>query len=251
MWFSILQQVSLQCLLIISLIQGNGNRACPVRVIYPRSTLHLTVGDSLTLNCTVEFCTREEQKPVVYWCIIEARSCHPVSTNGLSFNHDQQGNLLVSYKIAALNYNDSGTFRCEASQGNVMARGHSIVVNVTEASDSPLIPVEHTETTNKWYFMSILPLSVVIVCIMLYCQGKQKLALRRQRAQVKSVTLASSSPNITAVIPQLSSLTGTTERHVVEAYVNIKHMEPFYVNETFSINEQYEECIYENDPPNQ
>ncbi|XP_043573503.1 uncharacterized protein LOC122563612 isoform X2 [Chiloscyllium plagiosum] len=212
MWFSILQQVCLQCLLIISLIQGNGNCACPVRVIYPRSTLHLTVGDSLTLNCTVKFCTGEEQKPVVNWCIIEAHHCHPVSTNGLSFNHDQQGNLLVSYKIAALNYSDSGTFRCEASQGNVMARGHSIVVNVTE---------------------------------------KRKLALRRQRAQVKSVTLASSSPNITAVTPQLTSSTGTTERHVVEAYVNMKHMEPFYINETFSINVQSEECIYENDPPNQ
>ncbi|XP_059510412.1 taste receptor type 1 member 1-like [Stegostoma tigrinum] len=67
--------------------------------------------------------------------------------------------------------------------------------------------------------------------------------IQGKNACENSVSPASSLPNITAITPELSSMTGTTELHVVESYVNINHMEPFYVNETFSINEQYDaEC---------
>ncbi|XP_041068198.1 taste receptor type 1 member 1-like [Carcharodon carcharias] len=149
---------------------GNGNLACPLTVVYPRNKLIRTVGDSLTLNCTVKFCADQAQEPVVHWCMLEAGSCQPVPPNRTNSNHDKESSIFVSYTIAYLNFSDSGIFRCEALQGIMKAIGNSIVLNVTEAPDVPVIPVEHADNTYNWYYLVLLPLFVVIVCVILYCR---------------------------------------------------------------------------------
>ncbi|XP_067867080.1 B- and T-lymphocyte attenuator-like [Heterodontus francisci] len=247
MWLSRIQQAPFQCLLLISLIQGNGNRACELSVIYPQALLIRNVGDSLTLNCTVKFCADQAQEPVVHWCILETTSCQPVPANRTRTNNGKEGSIFVSHTIAFLNFSDSGTFRCEASHGKLKSLGHSIVVNVTVASDVPVTPVERTDGTYKWYFLVLLPLLVVIICVICYCREKRRVAQNSQRAQEKNITSASSSPNVTTVTTELSSMTDTTELCPTEACVNKRCMGPFYVNQSFTIIEQCEESIYAND----
>ncbi|XP_038674584.1 B- and T-lymphocyte attenuator-like isoform X2 [Scyliorhinus canicula] len=230
---------------------GNGNHACPLKVMYPRSKLTRTVGESLTLNCTVKFCADQAEEPVVHWCVLQGHSCQPIPANNTSSNNDDESSLLVRYTIANVNYSDSGTFRCEASHGNIKSMGHSIILNVTEASDDPIIPVEHVDNSYKWYFLLLLPLVVVIVCVTLYCREKRRSAQKRQRAQEKNITAASSSPDVTMVNTELASMTDTTEIGPVEPRVNKRRMEPFYVNEPFPIIERCEESIYVNDLLNQ
>ncbi|XP_038674595.1 uncharacterized protein LOC119977572 [Scyliorhinus canicula] len=120
-------------LLVLVQLQESTVSACPLRVGYPRVTLNYSVGDRLTLNCTVLFCGPEV--PEVHWCKFHSNSCQSVS------NHHQLGpnssisigqRLLMVYTIPAVNLTDSGAYQCHAGEGNVKAKGNSIVVNVLE-----------------------------------------------------------------------------------------------------------------------
>ncbi|XP_067863149.1 uncharacterized protein [Heptranchias perlo] len=220
MWLDRSQQAHFHCLLLIWLIQGNGNRACPLAAMYPRAMLTRTVGDSLTLNCTIKYCSDQAQDVEAHWCIMEASSCQPVTGNLIHSGNGKEKQIFVTHTIAFLNFSDSGTFRCHASQGALTTMGHSIVVNVTVASVTPVTPVGRANNTYKWSFLVFLPLLVVIICVILYYRVKRRSAQRRQRTQEKNVTAASSSPTVTM------ATTDATELCPLAPYVNKRRVEP-------------------------
>ncbi|XP_078422421.1 uncharacterized protein LOC144695406 [Cetorhinus maximus] len=55
------------------------NAACSLFVQYSRAVLNYSVGDSLTLNCTVQFCANGVQLPEAHWCKMHGKTCQPVT----------------------------------------------------------------------------------------------------------------------------------------------------------------------------
>ncbi|XP_038674820.1 uncharacterized protein LOC119977707 isoform X2 [Scyliorhinus canicula] len=152
-----------------------GSYPCPLRVGYPRVTLNNTVGDSLTLNCTVLYCAAEQ--PEVYWCKYHANSCQQLNATNRSIknihNMTERG-ILVVYTISSVNLTDSGSYQCHAKEGDVQANGNSIIVNVFETSANSTMKTQNPLGTPIWIFYSIIVVGILgtvlfLVLITYFC----------------------------------------------------------------------------------
>ncbi|XP_067867081.1 uncharacterized protein [Heterodontus francisci] len=130
--------IGLFFLLILIQLQENTVATCSLRVGYPRAVLNYSVGDSLTLNCTILFCG---DVPKIYWCKLQTNNCQPLIG---SIHHqlktyspnDTEKVLHTVYTIPTVTLADSGIFRCQATQGDSHGMGHTIIVNVFENKDA-------------------------------------------------------------------------------------------------------------------
>ncbi|XP_067841616.1 uncharacterized protein zgc:174945 isoform X2 [Heptranchias perlo] len=156
-------------------LQGNGSDSCPLTVRYRRATLNYSAGDSLTLNCTIQYCGTE--KPTVHWCKLLSNSCCPLTgenmTHLTSLNGTEQ-TMLVVYTVSSVNLTDSGTYQCQAQQGVTGAMGNSITVNVFVTATGSTMKESNLITTPVWVFYSIIVVGIVgaalfLVMITYFC----------------------------------------------------------------------------------
>ncbi|XP_072434173.1 B- and T-lymphocyte attenuator-like isoform X1 [Chiloscyllium punctatum] len=163
------------------------NPLCSVRVGYPRAKLNCSTGDRLTLNCTVVYC--KDIELTAHWCKIHSNSCQPINKitkYQLTDTNATEQQMLVVYTISSINLTDNGTYRCQAYQNSITAKGHSISVNVFEPkkqNDTINVTVTATNSTMKghnplgtpiWIFYSIIVMGVLgtvlfLVLITYFC----------------------------------------------------------------------------------
>ncbi|XP_060682474.1 B- and T-lymphocyte attenuator isoform X2 [Hemiscyllium ocellatum] len=138
------------------------NHSCPVRVGYPRAMFNCSTGDRLTLNCTVVYCKGIEL--TVHWCKIHSNSCQSVNKitqHQLTDTNATEQQMLVVYTISSINLTDNGTYRCEAQQNAITAKGHSINLNVFVTATNSTMKGHNPLGTPIWIFYSIIVMGIL------------------------------------------------------------------------------------------
>ncbi|XP_072884960.1 B- and T-lymphocyte attenuator-like isoform X2 [Hemitrygon akajei] len=107
-------------------LQANESDGCNFSVMYLKATLDYSIGDTMTLNCTVQFC----EKPLFAgWCKQRGNSCEPLLKEDKTFK-DHPFKTFIVYTVPSVNLTDSGKYQCQAKQNNEMSKGHIITVHV-------------------------------------------------------------------------------------------------------------------------
>ncbi|XP_041055476.1 B- and T-lymphocyte attenuator isoform X2 [Carcharodon carcharias] len=147
--------------------------------------LTYSVGDSLTLNCTIWHCTG---RPEIHWCKIISDKCLPLSEANTKRTtpNDTNNKTVVVYTISSVNLTDSGIYQCHATEMTVSSKGNSITVNVFESkghiseNNSTETPTNSTMKTSDplstpiWIFYSIIVIGILgtvlfLVLITYFC----------------------------------------------------------------------------------
>ncbi|XP_078078855.1 B- and T-lymphocyte attenuator isoform X2 [Mustelus asterias] len=153
-----------------------GSYSCPLRVGYPRAVLNYSIGDSLTLNCTILYCG--PKLPEITWCKLHSNSCEPVEEakehKFTPTNNSTEQRILLVFTISSINLTDRGTYRCQAKEGSVSAMGHTIVVNVFETTTNSTMKPVGALGTPPWIFYSIIVMGILgtvlfLVLITYFC----------------------------------------------------------------------------------
>uniref|UniRef100_UPI00398EF965 B- and T-lymphocyte attenuator-like n=1 Tax=Pristiophorus japonicus TaxID=55135 RepID=UPI00398EF965 len=190
MWFMRTADCFLLTILLLFAVQlqGNGSKGCSLVARNPRAVLNYTVGDSLKLNCTVEYCQAEQ--PKVSWCKFHSNSCQELNgafkTINTTSSNSTEYRMFVLYAFSSINVNDSGTYRCQAIEKNVNTMGNSILVNVFESkrhldgnrytvtAETITMKPPNPMNTPLWIFYSIIVVGIVgavvfLVMITYFC----------------------------------------------------------------------------------
>ncbi|XP_007893045.2 uncharacterized protein LOC103179522 isoform X2 [Callorhinchus milii] len=106
----------------------------PLSVQISKAPLNPSVGESLSLNCTVRFYAKEGSLPEAFWCKRGGDGCPRLAgtIHYPTFSKNKEMFIFVIYTILSVELSDNGTFQCWARQGNAKA-GRSITVNIQEA----------------------------------------------------------------------------------------------------------------------
>eukprot|EP00062_Callorhinchus_milii_P010095 gi/632954592/ref/XP_007893043.1/ PREDICTED: uncharacterized protein LOC103179522 isoform X1 [Callorhinchus milii] len=109
-------------------------RDTPLSVQISKAPLNPSVGESLSLNCTVRFYAKEGSLPEAFWCKRGGDGCPRLAgtIHYPTFSKNKEMFIFVIYTILSVELSDNGTFQCWARQGNAKA-GRSITVNIQEA----------------------------------------------------------------------------------------------------------------------
>ncbi|XP_048454265.1 B- and T-lymphocyte attenuator [Rhincodon typus] len=186
MWFTRTQKHLVLAAFLYIAVYSKESDLCMMNVGYPRAKLNHSIGDSLTLNCTVMYCN---QVPETNWCKVQSNSCHPVIGQKIQPSHlanNTEGKVFVLYTISSMNLTDSGTYRCYAKYGDVTVQGNSITVNVFEPkkqNDRNNVNVTATNSTMMkqnplgtplWIFYTIIVMGILgtvlfVVLITYFC----------------------------------------------------------------------------------
>ncbi|XP_048388275.2 B- and T-lymphocyte attenuator-like isoform X2 [Stegostoma tigrinum] len=185
-----------------------------MNVGYPRAKLNHSIGDSLTLNCTVMYC---KQVPETNWCKVQSNSCQPVIGKKIQEPHlasNTEGKVFVLYTISSMNLTDSGTYRCYAKDKDLTVQGNSVTVSVFEPkkqNDRNNFNVTATNSTMTkqnplgtplWIFYSIIVMGTLgtvlfIIMITYFClrnltesQETKELTDKCERSECNAMTEA-------------------------------------------------------------
>ncbi|XP_059826530.1 uncharacterized protein si:ch211-214p13.8 isoform X2 [Hypanus sabinus] len=145
-------------------LQANESDGCDFSVMYRKATFNYSIGDAMTLNCTVQFC---EKKPLFAdWCKRRGNSCEPLSNENETYNNK----MFIVYTVPSINLTDSGKYQCQAKRNNEMVKGHIITVNVHGVK----VTTHEPSTTGEWVSYIIIAVGtvsavVIIVLITYFC----------------------------------------------------------------------------------
>ncbi|XP_051882338.1 uncharacterized protein LOC127576045 [Pristis pectinata] len=151
-------------------LQGKKTDDCNVEVKYPKATFSYFIGDTMVLNCTVEFC--QSEPPDTYWCK-HANSCEPLQDTNRTNNKHLDKIMFLVYTISHVNLTDSGKYQCVAKQNGKILKGHIITVNVAGVkatsyeTNTGVTPTNSTmlivnpASTPLWIVYSIIAVGVV------------------------------------------------------------------------------------------
>ncbi|XP_067890296.1 B- and T-lymphocyte attenuator-like isoform X2 [Heterodontus francisci] len=152
-----------------------GSDLCSLRVGCPSMMLNYSVGDSLTLNCTVLYCAAD--RPIVHWCKLHSNSCQPLTegykTTLRNSSNATEYEMLLAYTISSLNLTDSGTYRCEATVRDTRGMGNGITVTVFATATTSTMKMSNINTP-LWILYSIIVMGIVgtvlfLVLITYFC----------------------------------------------------------------------------------
>ncbi|XP_060703541.1 uncharacterized protein LOC132830083 [Hemiscyllium ocellatum] len=154
---------------IIVNVFENTKAACSLSILHQRAVFNYSVGDSLTLNCTVQFCVNEVQLPEAHWCKMHGNLCQPVTGRthypNISYSlQDKEMKMSVIHTVTHVELSTSGFYQCQATQGAVTTVGQLVHVNVTESS--PTHSVWRWYNIGRWVafgLMAMMPLSLCIL----------------------------------------------------------------------------------------
>ncbi|XP_078401027.1 B- and T-lymphocyte attenuator [Cetorhinus maximus] len=185
MWYIRIRKYFFLAAFLYFPIRFEGSYSCPLRVGYPRATLNHSVGDSLMLNCTIQYCT---DRPEIHWCKLISDNCQPLgeATTKWTTLIDTNNKTFVVYTISSVTLNDSGSYQCHATNKAISAKGNSIIVNVFESkghvseNNSIETPTNSTMKTSEplntpiWIFYSIIVIGILgtvlfLVLITYFC----------------------------------------------------------------------------------
>ncbi|XP_062903572.1 uncharacterized protein si:ch211-214p13.8 [Mobula hypostoma] len=257
-WRRMCSEKTLKQLLLTALLpfvlqtQVNKGDGCGIEVMYLKATFNYSIGDTMTLNCTVKFC--DSKTPTAGWCKQLVNGCEPLpNENERSKNHPFE--MLMVYTIPSVNLTDSGRYQCQAEQNNATAKGHIITVNVHgvkatthgPSTTGELIPTNSTMMTQgpvnsiSWVSYAIIAVGTVsavgfIVLITYFCirnfhepLDSAEPSASSQRTQYHNMTEINEKPTIYENMNEFSEGISSSSRN------------PLTVNESISPQSQKRE----------
>ncbi|XP_048468823.1 uncharacterized protein LOC109929356 [Rhincodon typus] len=152
----------------------NTSASCSLLVLYQRAVFNYSVSDSLTLNCTIQFCANGTQLPKAHWCKMFGNVCQPVT--GRTHHPNMSYSLLVGDKkmsvihtVAHVELSTSGFYQCQATEGAVTTMGQFVQVNVKDCS--PTCSVWRWYSIGRWVIFGLMAMMPISLCVIGCGQG--------------------------------------------------------------------------------
>ncbi|XP_072373413.1 netrin receptor DCC-like [Scyliorhinus torazame] len=159
---------------IVVNVSENTKAACSFFVQSPRTVLNYSVGDSLTLNCAVQYCANGIQLPEAHWCKMHGETCQPVTGKihypNITYSpQDMEKKMLVIHTVSHVEMGTGGIYQCRATQGAVTTVGQLVSVNVGAT------PLAHSVwrwySICRWIIFGLLAMIPILLCTLGCGQG--------------------------------------------------------------------------------